>query len=898
MQSRRSLLRAATFLAAVVPLATAPQQASALFGPVCVPHISNCFCTYLIPCPVADIVGNAQKAIDKTRILEAMQLMKDIKNPQAMLLKVVTGSAGLGIPGIDAIGIDLNGVLSGDLTSLGLSSEVTKLAGDLQNLGIDANMLGRIASGQVAPADFLTVAEGAGLDLGVLESAGIPKSLIQGIASGNVSSSDLLSVAASIGGKADFLDQIGITPQLFEGIASGNVSPDALFAIAQKSGLDTDALAAVGLDRETVLGIASGKGPEAIMGIMQRAGLDTSPLSDLGLDNEALAGIMTGKLPASALSQVAAAAGIDPSAIVLPGMDGPISIPSSRLPNREDIISLPVDSIPGLSAVLSSASPASSTEPSGASAAACFGPGSLISVSEPPNGFGADVAIIDFAITGGGDLSVYPEAIADATEVAIDAMAFGAARAQSARPLLTAALESVSTFEGMMNEAKTLKDDFAVNDAISTQLLTARAEAASMMTALVSVLAAKRINAATVSPVPLFPHDSKYKALVDEMHAKKGAGSDAATEIRALAADHSEFTKLARNAVLHHNLIADGTIVHASMAGLIETIDEHEARKNLLFGLETRILAHLRGLYADPEASWEILRPALQSAAGSYFDPKRFKRGVDVAKRLSAALVAQRSSTAFGRRIRRDTSNDSRSYGGRGSDDASSGPEFAGAGISADRYPEIDTHFGGADPFKIVPNSRFVVSQGRDGDSSFPEEYKLVGILQYYLDLSRRVDFSAELRRGNAAHAMTGGFWREMVENAPECLSGPLEASPALLASRPDMFDLASDCEHLAWHDGDVGDYIDPSALGSADAALWMSKISLEKVAARTGGPAAAMAAADTASQFARSKMIATRAAGLGLPTTVQHVDLIMSALSATRRDTSFSARIDWPREP
>ena len=900
-----------TFLAATLAASTSlASPAQALFGPTCIPTLHNCMCTFMVPCPVTDSQGFAQNILENSNLEAQLGVLGEMKAPLGQMMGVMRGQTSFGIPGLDSIGIDLNGLMNGDLSSLGIPTIGGDFVAQLGNLGIDGNTLTAIARGELDVNHFIGVARNAGLDFAMLDQAGLSIDKITALASGQLDTAGLLDMAKGLNLQAGVLKEIGISEDLLIGISKGQINPDRLMQIAQNAGLDMGQLASVGLDPSTIANLPNA-GPDFVAGVLQRSGFDQSITTSLGLDASMIARISTGELPPSAIATLVSGTGIDPAAIVLPGLKGPIRVtdpdgsnrptaggsgmggadllppPSARPRNQHDMITIPIDSIPGLRNALDSTKGAAGTpglfsESTASTDAMCAADQTLISVGEPPNGFGDDVENIHMAISG-GTLETFVEAVDAAQTVAASTAGFGYGRSMQIRPILVKAMEAVDTFDTMIKDSQSLQDDVVINDTIKGQLMTARAEKASVMTALTSVMAAEKMRERFFSPLPLFPREARFRDVVAASARSKASAP--AQQARAIATSHAsaqeEYSTLrndARAALNDYSMIHNAKILESSLPDIRDTIENHETYKRLLFSLEAIILDRLAELYVpeDVESAWETLRPRLAAAAGSYTDPRKWENGASEAASFSAGVTAQIPVTAYGRRILEVDLGDS--------------AQFTNALETPYAYAPIDRHAAAnSDPYKI---SSPVINPD---DGGLPVSMALDGVLQYYLETARRETWTGHMRRGDADRIMTGVFWTEMLNHAPQCLSGPIATSQAAIMARPDMFDLDPNCGHLYWSLGDPGDYIDASHLGGADAALWISKITLDQVQNRTGGEARVRQRLATAQAEIAAASGATLLEMQGFPVPARHLDAISATLDTALADQNFATRIQFP---
>ena len=940
-----------------VSLAT---PSAAFFGPVCIPHITNCWCTYLVPCPVQDNGAIAQYSEQLEKLQEQLAVLEKIKDPQEMFMMSLSGQGGFSIPGMSSIGIDLNGLISGDLSSLGLPAgidinmvrslaegdispttfmslagaagvdmsalesvgltpstleaiangnispemllgvsgamgitpEIAALSDGLAAIGLDDDMIGAIASGQLSPEYLVDMAASAGIDVSTLDSLGLSMDNMMALAEGELSSSEVLGLARNLGLQGNVLANIGIDEKLIQDVASGLADVQQIRDLAAQADLSEFDLAAVGLDASTLDALASGISPEQVMGLLQQAGFDQSPLTSLGIDANMLGQIASGQLPPDAINLLAAQAGLDPSAIVIPGVTGPVSAPGTGgaggggAAPGQNFMTIPASTVPGLENVLTQAR-GGAAGPQPEDPEMCTAENmTLISTDIPPNAYGDDVANIDMAISGGA-LETFPEAITAVEEANKETAAFAWARSVTAQNIVVAGLESVEAFEQMLDQTTNVKDDFAVNDTIQAQLMTARAETASMLTAVISARAAQTLNKDIMSPVPLFPQDSRFEELIDQSVTQPAeAEAEIAHQTQQVAQDHSQFTREANDAAHHYNLTVDAIQIAEGMEEVESLILNHEHLKAMQASLEEVIRGRLAQLYADPNAAWDILLPQLYAEAGNYLDPDKYDEGFADARALSASVTATATTTGYGERLWTMVSDGE--GGQRRQFSMASETPYAYAFIdqSGEPLPE---------PYSIIPRSALLVGGGREEEPYMPPGNEMVGAFQYYLELVRRSQFYSELRRGDTQTTMSSRFWNEMITNASHCVIGPFELTEEMLIKRPEMFDLSPDCDHLTWSYGDAEDYIDANELGGADAAYWISKISLDRTQRVTGGPQQVLEDLQAAIDYAEEHDLTGRLDELGLDGTLEDLLETLEVLEAILADGSFTASVNLP---
>lgn len=997
-------LKAALFGGVALTASSLATQSLALFGPVCIANLYNCNCTYLIPCPVMDGQGIAEAVKEIEELKAQLESLDNLTDPQQMFMMALRGQGSFAIPGISSIGIDLNGLIAGDLSSLGLPAgvdinmvrslaegeigpgtfmslanaagvdtsalaaagltpstldaiasgqitpeavlgvagamgitpEIAALSDSLSAIGLSEDMIGSLATGELSPETLVAMAASEGIDLPTLSSIGLSMENMEALASGALPTPDVLNLAQNLGLQSNVLRNIGIDENLIERVANGTADVQAILSRAEEAGLSQIDLASVGLDQGTLQRLASGASPADVMGVLQRTGFDRSPLSGLGIDATLLGQIASGQVSPDAISLLAAQAGIDPSAIVIPGVNGGLTAPASgtgRPVSSQNFMTIPTSSVPGLDNVLNRArgvptnaitggdgsgqdgpvdTASSSTEnaadtgtgtdtdtdtdtadSSGSENSSSVGDVcapenlTLISTQIAPNAFGDDVTNIDMAVATGG-LDSFEEAIDAVNEANAETATFGIARAVTAQNLVVAAYQSIDAFDQMASNTTTVQDDFLVNDTIQAQLMTARAETASMLTAVISMKAAQKLNRDIMAPVPLFPQDSRFQEIVEETITRRSEEERAQAEaLHEVSADHSQFIRSSREAAYHHSLVKDAIEIAEGMPAVRDIINDHEELKAMQASLEEVLQSRVAQLYHDPVEAWDLIREALYEQAGSYLDSEKYEKGFQTAHAFSQAVTADTDETAFGSRI----------WGYRTDRDGDRHKRYSQATETPYAYAEIDTNGKPlAEPYRIVPRSRLLVG-GRDDESPrMPAGNEMVGAFQYYLELVRRTQFMAEMRRGDSSVGMTSRFWNEMITNASQCIVGPFELTEEALLKRPEMFDLSPDCDHITWSYGDPEDYIYASELGGADAALWVSKITLDQTQKRTGGPGQVMADIQAILDYAEENDLSGRLDELGLGASASHLDGIVDTLEGALSLTDFTSTFNIPR--
>lgn len=1102
----------AALLGGTMLLASVATKADAFFGPVCIPRVQNCWCTFLRPCPVLDpgaivttrawrettndqkkhteematqfsnmskgmacdamgsVPGINAVGIDINAILRAQipninidaiqtpgleslrRQMQSLSLDAGMLQEVLGGemtpegflraaeAAGVNVNqlremgvtlsslqelaqgepsslmrmGLDRLGVDLGaagmnpdslrqlaagqisvdtflgnaqaaGVNTADLNRMGLGTDVLHnlSSGDLSGQGlpnvesvlnntprisIDANRIQQMLAGDMSPSNLLEMAERSGLSPSTLQTMGVSSQTIQSLRNGALSPQQLLEVSGALNFRQEALNSLGINEELLSNISSGRLPADALANVARGAGLNNLDLQGLGLDTAGINRMLQ-NGSSGLMATLQGAGLGNPILNGLNIDAGMLGRIASGELPAEAINDLLANSGLDPSAIVIPGVNGiitaangaealvngPLNAVNDGLASLNsqitEMINIPIPAIPGLGNIIggtcgSGVDPSDSlggglaggadgstngTDPNatgqgpnatpqagggegtgggggagsttglagGAGGAACMPNRPLITSTQPPSEFQPDVATIDFALAGNGDIFQQQEAISDALGEASRIYAGAVARAIVLRPLIPEALDSITAIESEMaliDTNGTLEEAWRMNSAIKTHVMSVGAEIASLNSYRATVEAAQHLNPSVYTALPIFPHDSAWE---DDFNGTIRPEAQALIDSSQAALEatqaYNDFLYQAGVVNQAHESAVGYNATAALMPQVIETITFHETQKESLYYMETQLRAALDDLYHDPDAAWAILQQDLHANAGAYDNPNKWESGESVAEALSSSLTAQAPTTRYGRRILQRAEQVSNSSGGREVIPAvySSTPRMPFS------YPYVNERADSADEFQVAPPT----TQRTSGDDSPPPPPPVMsGGIQTYLEAHRRERVWTPIRRGgDGTTTMSGAVWNELLDFAPGCLTGPIPTTASNLVARPELFDVAPSCNHLTWTDGDAEDYIQPTNLGGSDAILWQSKIDMDRALLQAGASDAQSlqptiaARANQVAQMATQGNIQQQLEQSGYSAAARHVVEVQRMLQTIAADRTLQQNIPLP---
>ena len=442
----------------------------------------------------------------------------------------------------------------------------------------------------------------------------------------------------------------------------------------------------------------------------------------------------------------------------------------------------------------------------------------------PPNSFGANAENIHKSISG-GSLDSYPGAVKYARSASDLTNAMTYARSVKIRHDLLKHASNIEKLHHMMHASRSLREDIRVNQIIRLHLAALQVELASTWASASSTRSSEVMNEAFISPLPLVSHVSSSGnfALQPSSNASENRMELNHRNMIKRNSELKEYHRIrnqALKAIHDFSMLRTARMISHSIDSLTHVIDSHENYKKQLHGLETEIVKYLIALYGSGSAdfAWQTLRPQLLAAAreNRWSDPNKWKAGFDTAYRLSTAVAAQTETTDYGKRVRTTAA------------DSDNGAKYTRVEDKPHLYQaHVSDSISESDPYRVFhAHQRHSTHEiGKE-----PEGSELVGIFQYYLETARREIWFAELRRANGNRTMSAALWNEMVMHATECLSGPISTTEQNLRSRPELFDLEKNCGHLMWNHGDQDDYIDVAHLGGTDAALWSSKIMLDRI--------------------------------------------------------------------
>jgi len=349
MKSKNLTLLAALGTTAIV----SGTPAAALFGPTCVPVVQNCWCTYLVPCPVVDIQANVATAQIRDTLEESQDVVKKTTKIVTQTTQSTGGDIGGLVAGINSIGFNLDGMLQSQIDDFhGLLEGARDQLASVSSLDQIEGMI----SGAIDSSEIFTIAESIGLSTQDLEALGVSSSTIQAFTDGAFSANQLLEVSSALGIESDTLQAFGIDSSKIMAVASGDLSPETLLQQAQSAGLSLSALESVGISVDSLASLAGSGNIGDAINLIESTGLGNNPLSGLGISTQQLAGIIDGSVSPEEIGAALQAAGVDPRSIILPtGTGEAVNGLGEIVDGFNTTFNIPVDSIDGLRETLDQA---------------------------------------------------------------------------------------------------------------------------------------------------------------------------------------------------------------------------------------------------------------------------------------------------------------------------------------------------------------------------------------------------------------------------------------------------------------------------------------------------------------------------------------------------------------
>ena len=798
-------------------------------------------------------------------------------NPQQLL--EISGALNIREQALGSLGItpDLIENISLGRISPNALSNIAQGAGlkmpDLQKMGLDPSSLQNMIKN--GPTGFMKTIQQAGMGNPVLSSLGIDASVLGKIASGEIPADQINNVLSSMNIPADSL----VIPGLDGAKAALEGVDGTLNAINDRlSQANTSLQNMVNLPIPSIPGLGN---------ILQACGSGVDPDIQVGGGvNNANASGQTGTGNPGAENGTDAQDGTaNPSSGAQPsGADSPAGTQGTQTGGGGGN---------GVTGDLSG---------SVGGGAACMPNRPLISTSMPPHEFTADVAELDYALAGSEDILNQMEAIADAQSEVPAIYANAKARSIVLRPLLVDALDSIKGIEEQMalvDANGTPEEAWRLNSAIKSHIISVSAEMASLSTFLTTLDASKQLSPRIFNPLPIFPHDSKWEEMNNATVKKQSEERKKQTdeEMNASRA-YNDYHYQVQALYDAHEMARQYNQMAAHIPELVEITKTHEKQKDIQYYMEGQLKNALKDLYVDPEAAWKILEGDLKANAGNYSDANKWGAAEARATSLSAMLTASQPTTRYGKRILVSAGYTENSSGGR----TTVPPVYSSTPRMPFSYSYVDSRVDEGDPMQVEPPQGSGFTGERQDDRQQVVVPVMSGGIQTYLATTRRESHWGTIRRGNVDNRTTSReAWNELLDQAPGCLQGPLPTTAINISKRPELFDISPTCDHLVWTNGDAEDYIKPTEFGGTDSILWQTKIDMDQAILKAGAqnaqdlqPALARRAQEI-TNMEREENIQNRLNKIGYESAARHVGQMKQLTTAIGQDKRLELRAPFP---
>lgn len=307
----------AILLGGTMLFSTVAAPAQAFFGPVCIPRLENCNCTFIFPCPVFDLGTHASTGHWRTMLNVQKKNAEEMTEQFSQMSKGLACDAMGSVPGLNAVGIDINALIKAQIPDLNINSirvpGLESLKRQMESLSLDSDLLQQVVSGQMSPDMFLKAAQDAGVDVNQLTNMGLSLSSLQDLAKGNTNT--LLNLGLDRIGTD--LSKLGMAQNALRDLAAGNMTVDDFRKMASESGIGQGQLNSLGLPAEVLHGLSSGDmagfGLPALDNVLGKG-------ARISIDSGRLQNMLAGQTSPKRLLDMAKAAGLSPSTLQTMGV--------------------------------------------------------------------------------------------------------------------------------------------------------------------------------------------------------------------------------------------------------------------------------------------------------------------------------------------------------------------------------------------------------------------------------------------------------------------------------------------------------------------------------------------------------------------------------------------------
>lgn len=511
---------------------------------------------------------------------------------------------------------------------------------------------------------------------------------------------------------------------------------------------------------------------------------------------------------------------------------------------------------------------------------------------------------------------------------AVDALAYAALK----RSEIAESVKSGQAIEKRLGEAMTVSDEVRLNAELRALVTSDWNRVQEMMSYVVTTNASTFV-ASQENEIVKAPRESSNLA------PPNGGGGN--SDSYQFASSRSSCEVATRRAVAEHNLLTDVKGLQGHLPQLMETVEEHDARKQHAWDSNNAIVGILSTLYQNPSAAWNKLSAELASLdRTSYMDQGRYTSGRAAADAIVPELLAQKATTRFGKR--KTDPNCTKVKQEQNACLPFTLLRAAGSWLqpivevnayysSADRvydaynrYAAIDTSALSIQPKALPPlpneNASKTFNMGgglgggeeAEGQQASVEEIlaeraeilasnfqlsidKATILLQYRQEAMKRKFYWDAMRRGDGddfGPTLRPELKQELIAKYPACFYGQPARNSQTLGSLFTWFDVDPNCPWRTWSGGQfAGERIGHEWLGGVDSAIWSIQNEVADYNKTHKGRAGVTEWAEGAKKFCQGALALAPAAGR--TDTIPEIKGYLQSIDAVLRDKDNARRIE-----
>lgn len=505
---------------------------------------------------------------------------------------------------------------------------------------------------------------------------------------------------------------------------------------------------------------------------------------------------------------------------------------------------------------------------------------------------------------------------------AVDALAY----AQLKRAEIANSVKDGDKLEKRLGEAMTVSDELRLN-AEAKALVTEDWNRLQEMMSYVVATNAGVFVASSENVIVKTPRESSNTAAP--------TGSNGNSDSYQFASSRSSCEVATRRTVAEHNLLTDVKGLQSHLPQLMETVEEHDSRKQHAWDSSNAIVSILAILYQNPSAAWNKLSAELATLdRTSYMDQGRYAAGRSAANAIVPELLAQKATTRFGKRkVDQDCTKVKqeqnaclpftvlKAAGSWLKPITDVNGYYTGARVydAYNRYGGIDTSALSLQPKPLpaLPSQNqpktFDMGNGKTENQQVSYEEvvaergvilaenfqlsidKATILLQYRQESMKRKFYWDAMRRGDGADFGPGlkpELKQELIAKQPACFYGPATRNAQNLGSLFTWFDVDPNCGWRTWSGGTyAGERIGHEWLGGVDSAIWSIKNEVADYNQSHKGRAGVTEWADGAKKFCQGALALAPVAGRS--DTIPEIKGYLEAIDAVMKDENNARRIE-----